>query len=277
MKQRMSNMSSNTVNFKTLLLNRVLLKTAIIASMVIATSQMALAESFSFDRPGAGLGTAIVPKGHVAWEQSLPTATYDERRVDGVDQSQLTLQGDALFRIGVADDVELRVGWDGPIWQRNKDGANDTEIDGTGDVIIGVKKAIETNDENFTWAVLAEANLANGDDEFTAEEEIYTVASAIGYNYSDDVSTGITMIYDYQDGDLAWSAIPSVGYSFSENVSGFSEYVYRKQESQHYESMINTGVMWMVNDRFQLDAMIGYSFNQQNPRFTAGLGFGYLF
>ena len=122
----MSNMSSNTVNFKTLLLNRVLLKTAIIASMVIATSQMALAESFSFDRPVAGLGTAIVPKGHVAWEQSVPTATYDERRVDGVDESQLTLQGDALFRIGVADDVEFRVGWDGPIWQRNKDGADDT-------------------------------------------------------------------------------------------------------------------------------------------------------
>ena len=86
MKQRMYNMSSNTVNFKTLLLNRVLFKTAIFTS-IIATSQMAFAESFSFDREGAGLGTAIVPKGHVAWEQSVPTATYDERRVDGVDQS----------------------------------------------------------------------------------------------------------------------------------------------------------------------------------------------
>lgn len=235
------------------------------------------AESFEFDRPGAGLGTAIVPKGHVAWEQSLPSFSYDEFRRNGVSQSSLTVQGDTLVRVGVGSDVEVRLGWDGPIWQKNKLANQKSEIDGVGDVQLGIKKAITTKDENLKWAVLAQVNLANGDDEFTVEEEIYTLASALSYQFGGNIGTGITMSYDYQDGDLAWSAIPSLQYKVSNAVTGFSEYVYRKQESRHYESSMNTGLVWSASDKLQLDATVGYSFNRQNPRFSGGLGVSYLF
>lgn len=254
--------------------------TAVKITVLCATGlcmHMANAESFGFDRPGMGLGTAIVPKGHLAWEQSLPTLSYDEYRSGGIKQSTLTLQGDALARIGIGSDMELRLGWDGPVWQRHKAGNAKQEIDGTGDVQIGIKKAIQTKDDKLTWAVLAQANLANGDDEFTVDEEIYTLASAIAYQYSDDISTGITMSYDYQDGDLAWSAIPGLQYAITERLAGFSEYVYRKQESRHYESLMNTGLIWSVTDKLQFDTSVGYSFNRQNPRFNAGLGLSYLF
>lgn len=281
MKQHMKIANKDILKFDTLKFDRSGLKAFSVKTLTCATlamsSSLVFAESFTFDRPGESLGTSTVPKGHVAWEQSLPSASYDEWRVDGEQNSQLTLQADALVRIGVADDLEVRVGWDGPVWQRNKDGADDHDIDGTGDVTIGVKKAIETNDDRMSWAVLAQVNLANGDDEFTEEDEIYSVASAISYDYSDNITTGITMKYDYQDGDLAWSAIPNIGYGITKNVSGFSEFVYRKQESEHYESMVNTGLIWMLNDRLQLDAMVGYSFNDQNPHYRAGLGFAYLF
>lgn len=249
--------------------------TAILAAGLI--SQISNADAFGFDRPGAGLGTDIVPKGHLAWEQSLPSASYDDYSVDGEKHSVLTVQGDMLARIGLGSDVEFRVGWDGPIWQKEKLGANSTETHGVGDVTLGIKKAINTHDDAFKWALLAQVNLANGDDEFTVDKEIYTLGSAISYQFNDSVSTGMTMYYDYQDGDLAWSAIPSLQYKIVGNLSGFSEYVYRKQESQHKESILNNGLIWSVKDNLQLDASIGYSFNRENPRLNAGLGVAYLF
>lgn len=245
-----------------------------ICGLVFSTTH---AESFGFDRPGAGLGTEIVPKGRMAWEQALPTLTYDEDRTNGIKQSTLTLQGDTLIRIGVGSDLELRMGWDGAVWQRQKIGTTKQEIDGVGDVQLGIKKAIATKDNKRSWAILAQVHLATGDDEFTTDQEIYTFASTTSYQFSDLISTGITMQYDYQDNDWAVAAIPTIQYVITDRVSGFSEYVYRKQESRHYEALTNTGVVWAVTDQLQLDAMAGYSFNRQNPRFHAGLGISYLF
>lgn len=85
------------------------------------------------------------------------------------------------------------------------------------------------------------------------------------------------MLYDYQDQDLAVTVIPNISYPIAGSVSGFSEYIYRKAESRHYESAVNTGLVWMPTDQLQLDATVGYSFNQQRPDFNAGIGVSYLF
>lgn len=256
--------------------NNKMMKTSLGIAIVLS-SQMLWADAFEFDRPGIGLGTDIVPKGQLAWEQGLPTASYNESHVAGVKQRQLVLQGDTQLRLGVGSGLELRLGWDGPIWQQNKNGVAKTEIDGIGDMQIGIKKAIDLKDDKLKWALLAQVHLATGDDEFTTDEEIYTLASALSYQFDKDITTGITMSYDYQDGNLAVTAVPSISYPIVGNVSGFSEYVFRKAEHQHYQSIVNTGLIWSVSDRLQLDATIGYSLNQQAPDYTAGLGVAYLF
>ena len=244
---------------------------------VVLCSSSAFAEAFEFDRPGQALGTGIVPKGHVAWEQGLPTVSYDESRVNGVKQSDLTLQADALLRIGVGSDTELRIGWDGPIWQRHKVANVDDDIDGVGDIQIGVKKAIDLGDDQFAWALLAQVNLATGDDEFTQDEEIYTLGSTISYKLSPSVNTGITMLYDYQDKDLSMTAIPNISYQMTDKLNGFAEYVFKKTEHQKYQSVVNTGLTYNLTDNIQLDASIGYSFNQQQPDYNGGLGVSFLF
>jgi predicted porin len=240
------------------------------------------AEAFGFDRPGDGFSTAIVPKGHVAWEQSLPTLSYDDAEQS---QSRLTVQADMLFRIGLGADTELRLGWDGPVWQRTKRGGQDDEIHGNGDLNVGLKKAINTGDERLAWAVLLQAQLATADDVLARndaalssnDQNLYTLGSSVQYQYSDNLQTGITMLYDYQDGDLAWTAIPGIQYKISQKLSGFAEYKYRKQESQPKESVVNNGLIWALRDNLQLDAWVGYSFNASNPRVKAGLGVSYLF
>ncbi|TXJ09050.1 MAG: transporter [Acinetobacter sp.] len=249
---------------------------AVVAVMAM-NSQLSLAGAFGFDRPGEGLGTAIVPQARLAWEQSLPTANYIESDDHGIKQSTLTLQSDVLARIGVGADTELRIGWDGAVWQRQKQGTLTQDSDGIGDVTLGLKRAINTHDEQFSWALLAQVNLANGDDEFSVEKKIYTLGSAIDYQYSDDLNTTMTLYYEMQDGAFAWSAIPGLQYKISERWSGFSEYVYHKQESQRSESTVNNGVIWTITDNLQMDAAIGYTFSSAQPQVNAGFGVAYLF
>ena len=55
-----------------------------------AFSMNAMAADFSFDRPGAGMGTGITPVGKLAWEQALPSANYNETMVNGEKQKTVT-------------------------------------------------------------------------------------------------------------------------------------------------------------------------------------------
>ena len=237
----------------------------------------AFAVEVEFDRPGQALSTSIVPKGHLAWEQALPSLQYDQSRINGLKHTTLDVQTDLLLRAGIGFGTELRLGWDGQVWKREKIGNNKHHVDGLGDMQLGLKKSIDLADDSLKLAVLAQVNLDVGDDEVSRQNEIYTLGSSLQYQFSPLVNTGITMLYEYEDSRLAVTAIPNISYEIQGNLSGFSEYVFRKAESQSYESVVNTGLSWLIDPRLQLDASIGYSFNRQNPQFNAGLGFAYLF
>ncbi|AXY58752.1 transporter [Acinetobacter sp. WCHAc010052] len=237
----------------------------------------AVAAEFSFDRPGAGMGTGITPVGQLAWEQSIPAASYNETVTDGEKQKTVTLNGDMLFRTGLAKDLELQLGWQGPGWIKTKRVGKSVEEDGLGDVSIGIKKAIDLKDDKLSMAVLAEAIIATGNDGFTNEDDIYSLTSAVSYDYSDLVTTSITMRYEAQNSDWAVTAVPTIEYAITDKLSGFSEFVYRKAESQDYEYALGSGVVYALNERTQLDASIGVGLNSNDRDYQAGLGFSYLF
>ncbi|MCE1271453.1 MAG: transporter [Acinetobacter sp.] len=247
---------------------------------LIAASIMTTATSaaeFSFDRRGSGIGTGITPVGHLAWEQGLPSVSYQEGIVDGVKDKTLTLNGDMLLRTGLADGLELQLGWQGPVWQQYKHAGTKKETNGLGDVSIGLKKAINLKDDRLTMALLAEAIIATGNDEFTNQDDIYSLTSAVAYKFSDLVGTSITMRYEAQNSDWAVTAIPTIDYKIAGKLSGFSEFVYRKAESQDYEYGLGTGLVYSLNDRAQLDASIGVDLNGDQKSYSGGLGLSVLF
>lgn len=236
-----------------------------------------MAADFSFDRPGAGMGTGITPVGQLAWEQGLPSASYNESTVDGEKQKTVTLNGDMLFRTGLAKDLELQLGWQGPAWTQVKRAGQTVEEDGLGDVSIGLKKAIDLDDDKLTMAILAEAIIATGNDGFSNHDDIYSLSSAVAYELSDLISTSITMRYEAQNSDWAVSAVPTIEYKIADKWSGFSELVYRKAESQDYEYALGSGVIYALNDRVQMDASIGVDLNGPNKSYQSGLGVSFLF
>lgn len=248
---------------------------SLIAASMITTS--AFAADFSFDRPGAGMGTGITPVGRLVWEQSLPSVSYQEGKVDGVKDKTLTLNGDMLLRTGLADGLELQLGWQGPVWQQYKRAGSKKETNGLGDVSIGLKKAIDLKDDRLSMALLAEAIIATGNDEFTNHDDIYSLTSAVAYEFSDLIGTSITMRYEAQNSDWAVTAIPTIDYKIAGKLSGYSEFVYRKAESQDYEYGLGTGLIYALNNRTQLDASIGVDLNGDQKSYNGGFGVSVLF
>lgn len=248
--------------------------TFVAASMLASTT---FAAEFSFDRPGAGIGTGITPVGQLAWEQGLPTVSYQEQNIEGVKDKTLTLNGDMLLRTGLANGLELQLGWQGPVWQQHKRAGFKTETDGLGDVSIGLKKAIDLKDERLSMAVLAEAIIATGNDEFTAHDDIYSLTSAVAYEFSDLIGTSITMRYEAQNSNWAVTAIPTIDYKIAGKLSGYSEFIYRKAESQDYQYGLGTGLVYAINDRAQLDASVGVDLDGDVRSYNGGLGVSVLF
>ncbi len=248
--------------------------TFIAASLLLSTS---FAAEFSFDRPGARIGTGITPVGQLDCEQGLPTVSYQEQNIEGVKDKTLTLNGDMLLRTGLANGLELQLGWQGPVWQQHKRAGFKTETDGLGDVSIGLKKAIDLKDDRLSMAVLAEAIIATGNDEFTAHDDIYSLTSAVAYEFSDLIGTSITMRYEAQNSNWAVTAIPTIDYKIAGKLSGYSEFIYRKAESQDYQYGLGTGLVYAINDRAQLDASVGVDLDGDVRSYNGGLGVSVLF
>ena len=248
------------------------LKTLGLIALAGCSAQL-FAADFEFDRPGEGLSTGITPVGNVAWEQGLPTARYSKSG----DQTATTLSADMLLRTGLSDDLELRLGWAGPTWTQVKSNGQTEEDDGLGDVSIGLKKAIDLDDDKLSMALLAEAIIATGNAGFTNEEDIYSLGSVVSSQYNDLVSTALTMRYEWQDSNWAVSAIPSLGYRITDRWSGYSELIYRKAESVDNQYALGTGIMYALNDRVQLDANVGVDLDGADRSYFSGLGFSVLF
>jgi hypothetical protein len=247
-------------------------------TILAGLSANAVSAEFSFDHTGSGVGTGITPVGKLAWEQSIPSASYyEERNENGQKVKVTTLNADVLLRTGLAEGLELQLGWDGPGWSKVKVGKDSKEYDGLGDVSIGIKKAIDLDDDKMSMAVLAQATIATGNDDFTNGDDIYSLGSVVAYQYNDWVTTSISMIYEVQNSDWAVTAVPTVEYQIAGNWSGFSELVYKKAESKDVEYNLGSGLIYTINDRAQVDATVGVDLNGLDKSYQAGLGFSYLF
>ena len=245
--------------------------------VITGLSSQVFAAEFSFDRPGTGFSTGTTPVGHLAWEQALPSVHYKKSTAGSESTETTTITTDMLLRTGLTQNLELRLGWQGPGWSRTTTAGHTNKEHGLGDVSIGLKQAIDLNDDRLSMAVLAEAQIATGNQNFTNHDDIYTLGSSVSYKYSPDLTTAITMLYQHEGDKLAITAIPNIGYKLTDKWSGYSEFVYRKAESTDVEYSLGSGVIYAPTQRIQFDASIGVDLNGSADSYNAGLGVSYLF
>ena len=86
------------------------------AQDAVDKSADAMAEPLITDRPDFTESTDAIPAGHFQLEAGY-TFTYDREHTDRVRDHAAP---EFLLRIGVIDDVELRLGWQGYSWTENQ-------------------------------------------------------------------------------------------------------------------------------------------------------------
>ena len=227
----------------------------------------------SFDRPGLGIGTDIVPRGAWALELGLPDWERDRSR-DGV-RSDL-LGGDMTLRTGLSETLELQLML--TPWQRQRErvpGQRRQRMEGAGDTEVGVKWAPDT-DAPGDWAVLASTTLAKGDATFS-DGRRYSVAATYEHPFGERVTGALFAQYSRGDGQRtsAWS--PSLTLAFSERWSGFLEAGFTHERGLPDTSVAGGGLVWAPRPGLQLDASVDLGLDADSPDLQAGLGASFYF
>ncbi|PKH72206.1 transporter [Stenotrophomonas sp. Betaine-02u-21] len=228
----------------------------------------------SFDRPGIGLGTGIVPRGALALELGLPSHERD-RDADGLRTEQLS--GEVTLRTGLFERWELQ--FSGSPWQRQRSrlpGMASTRTQGGGDAQLALKWAPPTGSETDRWALLGSATVARGDAALS-EGRQYALAGSYEHDFSDHWTGALYASHSRGDGERSTVWSPSVSLALTPRLSAFVEAGVTKEHGEPRETVAGGGVTWMWTDRVQLDASLDAGLDAHSPDLQAGLGISAYF
>jgi hypothetical protein len=232
------------------------------------------------DRPDQTESTAIVPAGRTQIEAGATFVREDE---DGVRVELLQAPG-TLVRIGLAERVELRLGWDG--WLEDEITLGDLKAreDGFGDAEVGAKVGLrEGAGLSPAIALIAATSVPVGEKPFSSERfdpsfrlsVSHDLAGGIGLGYNAGVETASEPA---RDGDYTTlsSAIYTLaaGFPAGDRAGIFVELfgdVPMSAEGGPAHSF-DTGVTYLLRPNLQLDLAAGVGLSDDAPDWFAGVG-----
>lgn len=241
------------------------------------------------DRPDFTESTLTVPAGRLQIESGY-TMTYNRDR--GVRTKQHTYP-ELLVRVGLVDDVELRVAWQG--WSRaeqlfrapNDVGRSETMSDvetGGSDLSLGFKFHLADQDG---WrpdlGVIVAADIPVGHNAFTSGDVDPFVGLLWAYDLSEDwaVAGNINFALPSDGGHRVFEpqASVSLGYSITDEVGAYAEYYgfYPTSGDGADTHYVNAGFTFLVTDDFQIDVRAGTGLNEDSDDFFTGVGFSWRF
>ncbi len=238
------------------------------------------------DRPDFTESTEAVARGHVQLELGY-TFTYDresDRRVREDTAPEL------LIRAGVADDLELRIGWDGftssdelLVSRAGLRSIEDT-TEGASDLALGLKlKLVDQEGWRPHFGVIAELSLPVGGAPTTSDDVDPAVSLLWAYDVSDSFSVAgnINLTLPTQEGDrfVQAGASLSVAATLSESLGSYIEYfgAYPASDGADAAHVLNGGFTFLISDNLQFDIRVGFGLTEEAPDLIAGAGFAVRF
>ena len=168
------------------------------------------------DNPGFGVPPCIVDAGHVIFEFTPVTATFDS--LNGVKTSDYAL-GDVLLRLGLTETLETFVNWTPLNISAVKAGGNKVTEHATGSIGFGLKQSLKNPDgEGFSMA--GEPALAiptNGDG--VAFALALPASQSLGPYWSVGITPELDVLPNALDGGYHMAG--SVAVSLSRAISSF--------------------------------------------------------
>lgn len=224
------------------------------------------------DRPDFTEGTATIEPGRFQLEFGY---TLTHNNDDFTDHAL----GESLLRIGLADRLELRLGWDG--YGITRYDHNDDES-GIRDTSLGFKYAIlRDHPETPDISLIASLTFPTGARNQRADGIEGDLALALAMDLPRNLSLGMNVgaAYTSEDDDHDFEAFFStaLGFDIAEKLGGYIEYFgimpeFSWHDDTHY---LNTGLTYALTPDLQLDARIGMGLNTDADDVFFGIGFSF--
>lgn len=233
------------------------------------------------DNPSISTSSYTVGRGVVQWEASFDyssgkTAPRANRRRLGTDDSEDESESDLyslpqLFRIGLADDVELRVGSGGLAFQGRRRGLDD----------LGVGFKWKFYDEDgLAMGVTASTSIPSGTGAFRTPAFLPGAVLSVDYELDDGNAVGCNLgaALGLDDNVPFGQGLVTFDYvhNFGEDVSGYVEVAFDGPGTVlgPLETTVDAGLSFFMTDDFVVNLAVFRGLSNTGADWGASLGFG---
>ena len=248
-----------------------------------------LTEPLVTDRPDFTESTDAVPWGHAQLEIGY-TFTYDR---EGDERTREHSFPETLLRIGLIEDIELRLGWSGvtmhetlaEVESRRGRRFGVTERDtGNDDLSVGFKfKLLEQDGLVPHFGVITAVSLPTGNATSSSGDVDPEVVLMWAYDVTDSFSVAgnfLLAVPTSEQGRFFQGGASLAGaVALTDKLGAYVEYfgLYPSDREQDAEHTLNGGFTYLITDNLQLDVLAGFGLNEQAPDFFAGVGISIRF
>jgi len=231
------------------------------------------------DRPDQTESSQTVPPGYVQMEYGW-THVEDDESVDMKADSF----PETLFRVGIVNDLELRLGFSGYVWEEiDAPAAPSQRNDGAGDMELGIKyKLSDERGWRPQTALLAGTTLPTGARAFSNERLDPSLRLACSHTLSDTTGFGYNLAGIWQSeedeaGDrdtkasLAYSVV--LGTALSPRLGTFIEFFGEAPTGEGKPAnSIDGGFTYLLADNLQVDLLGGVALSEAADDWFFGAG-----
>ncbi|MFC5581183.1 transporter [Rhodanobacter terrae] len=249
------------------------MRRVIFATLMLGVALPALADNPGYDRPGYGFTPAVLGLGDITVEQGLPDWNRD--RQDGITSSQYS--ADSLLRIGVGGPLELQLG--GASWNslRQSGAGSDLRSQGRGDTVLGMKLALPSSNQAFSWGLLGSVEFTDGAKAFRSTRRQYLLGAQFNLQASEHHSLGL-YLQDVRSGGADSSLLAvSDNYALSKTLTLYAETAWLHAPDQGSGTLAGAGLAWMITPRVQFDAGFDHRLDGAAPEWQTNLGVSVYF
>ena len=248
-----------------------------------------MSEPLVTDRPDFTESTETIEVGYGQLEMGY-TFTVDR---EGSDRVRDHTAPELLLRVGLAERLELRIGWNGYAFadqqfvtttSAGRRVTRDDWSQGSNDLSLGIKyKFFEQSGPWPHFGIIAAVSVPSGSAGVSSGDVDPAVVFLWAYDVTDRFAVagnvGVAYPTDAADRFVQTSASLSFAYALTERIGGYVEYFgfYPNTERSDAAHSINAGLTYLVNNDFQFDWRVGAGLNEEADDFFTGVGLAWRF
>lgn len=176
-----------------------------------------------------------------------------------------------LVRLGLVENIELQLGWNGYTWAE----AGNTDVDGSNDASVGIKWQLTDSRARLPVSLFAGVSVPIGSDAFSSDEVDPTIGAFWSFRAGVDWFGTVTL--SEPGDDTRFANAVGVSLPLTATLGSYVEFygIYGGEGgTEHY---LNGGVTFLQRFNLQLDASVGVGLNDQSADFFLDAGLGYRF